>query len=99
MTQALHEHTALLPLVQVKHPTPALPATSTAAAIEAGVFWAAAGGIQALVSRLVARSTSTAKLFVTGGDGPLLAGALKHNIDLWPTMTLEGIRIAAETTP
>jgi type III pantothenate kinase len=99
MARALHEHTALLPLVQVEHATPLLPATSTAAAIEAGIFWAAAGGIQALVSQLAAHAAPPPKVFVTGGDGPLLAGPLNHNIELWPNMTLEGIRVAAETAP
>jgi type III pantothenate kinase len=99
MARALHEHTALLPLVHVEHAAPHLPATSTAAAIEAGVFWAAAGGIQALVSRLMGHATSTPKVFLTGGDGPFLAGALNHSVELWPNMTLEGIRIAAEASP
>jgi type III pantothenate kinase len=76
-----------------------LPGTSTVTAIEAGVFWAAAGGIQALITRLSARATGTAKAIMTGGDGPLLANALNHDIDLWPNMTLEGIRIAAEKMP
>lgn len=97
MTRALHEHTALLPLVSVEHASPPLPGTSTQTAIEAGVFWAAAGGIEALVTQLQARATSPAQVFITGGDGPLLAGALNHEFKLWPNMTLEGIRIAAET--
>ena len=99
MAQALHDYTALLPLVELQNSSPPLPGTSTGGAIEAGVFWAAAGGIQALITRLIARATSAAKVFMTGGDGPLLAGALNHDVELWPTMTLEGIRIAAETTP
>jgi type III pantothenate kinase len=103
MAQALHDYTALLPVVQVTHSAPPLPGTSTAAAIEAGVLWAAAGGIQALLTRLGARASSAPLVFLTGGDGPLLAEALDQileceRIQLWPNMTLEGIRIAAETT-
>jgi type III pantothenate kinase len=99
MARALHEHTALLPLVKVEHATPALPGTSTVAAIEAGVFWAAAGGIRTLVAQLAAAAKGTAEVFLTGGDGPLLAKALNPDVHLWPNMTLEGIRLAAETTP
>jgi type III pantothenate kinase len=98
MARALHDYTALLPLVNVEHSMPPLPGRSTAAAIEAGVFWAAAGGIQALVARLTAGETATAEVFLTGGDGPLLAEAFDPRIQPWPNMTLEGIRLAAETT-
>src|SRR5439155_352342 len=94
MTQALHDYTALLPLVKAEHLNPRVPGTSTREAIAAGVFWAAAGGIQALVKQLC--GAATAKVFLTGGDGALLAEALSRDIHLWPNMTLEGIRIAAE---
>ncbi len=99
MTQALHDYTALLPLVKVEHANPPLPATSTPVAIEAGVFWAVAGGIQALVAQLAARANASPEVFLTGGDGLLLAKALNQDVHLWPHMTLEGIRIAAETMP
>jgi type III pantothenate kinase len=48
MAQALHEHTALLPLIQVQQADPPLPGTSTPEAMQAGIYWAAAGGIKAL---------------------------------------------------
>jgi type III pantothenate kinase len=99
MAQALHDYTALLPLVELRYPPPPLPGTSTVMAVEAGVFWAAVGAIQALTTQLTARASGAARVFLTGGDGPLLAKALNRDIDLWPNMTLEGIRIAAETTP
>jgi type III pantothenate kinase len=96
MARALHDYTALLPLVKVEQSMPSLSGTSTVAAIEAGVFWAAAGGIQALVGRFAAGVKAPAEVFLTGGDGPLLAKALNQDIHLWPNMTLEGIRITAE---
>lgn len=99
MARALHDHTALLPLVKVERANPSLPGTSTVAAIEAGIFWAAAGGIQALAAQLATAAKVAAEVFLTGGDGPLLAKVLHQDVHLWPNMTLEGIRIAAETTP
>lgn len=99
MARALHDYTALLPLVKVERSAPPLPGTSTTAAIEAGVFWAAAGGIHALIEQLITPTKGTAKVFLTGGDGPLLAKALDPHFQLWPNMTLEGIRIAAEAMP
>ena len=99
MTQALHDYTALLPLVQIQQPAPPVPATSTPAAVEAGVFWAVVGGIQALSGRLGSRAPTPAEVFLTGGDAALLAPAMNQDVRIWPHMTLEGIRIAAETLP
>src|SRR5262249_26522535 len=99
MAQALHDYTALLPLVNVEQASPAVPATSTTAAIEAGIYWAVVGGIQALIGRLVSTAKGRTEIYLTGGDGPLLAKALNHDFQLWPNMTLEGIRISAETKP
>jgi type III pantothenate kinase len=99
MALALHEHTALLPLVQVSQPRPEVPATSTPAAMVAGMYWAVVGGIRALAGEMAA-GTAAPHLFLTGGDAPLLAPALAGpNLCVWPTMTLEGLRLAAESLP
>jgi type III pantothenate kinase len=101
MSQALHTHTALLPLVDVNAPNPPVPGTNTKAAIHAGVFWAVAGGIKALVRQMKgwADSPRHAKVFLTGGDAPLLLPVMDQDISFWPQMTLEGIRLAAEALP
>ncbi len=52
---ALHSYTALLPLVEISKPSPALPGLSTPAAVEAGVFWSVIGGINTIVERLASR--------------------------------------------
>jgi type III pantothenate kinase len=98
MAQALHERTALLPLVEVSQPRPAVPATSTPAAMVAGIYWAAVGGIRALAQEMAAGTTVAPHLFLTGGDAPLLAPALEGpDVRLWPTMTLEGLRLVTES--
>jgi type III pantothenate kinase len=99
MALALHEHTALLPLVEVSQPRPTVPATSTPAAMVAGMYWAAVGGIRALAREMAAGSAAP-HLFLTGGDAALLAPALDGpDLCVWPTMTLEGLRLAAESLP
>ena len=95
MVRALHDYTALLPLIQVQSALPPLPGVSTPAAMEAGVYWAVAGGIQACVRRL----GSPAEVFLTGGDAALLHPALGDAVTFWPHMTLEGIRLSAEALP
>jgi type III pantothenate kinase len=99
MAQALHDHTALLPLVSppAERARPSVPGTSTIKAIQAGVFWSVVGGVRALISQMTenARLSST-QIFLTGGDASLLEPVLELQSCYWQQMTLEGIRIAAE---
>jgi type III pantothenate kinase len=98
MAKALHDYTALLPLLPPPEKRPAIPGDSTPAAMELGIFWAVAGGIEALVREYRNRRASSMEVFLTGGDGPLLHSVLPEAI-LWPEMTLEGIRLSAEALP
>ncbi len=100
MAQALHDYTAQLPLVQIPaSTTPQSPGTSTETAIQAGIFWAVVGGIRALLQELSKQATSQPAIFLTGGDVPLLEAVLEPRPRLWPEMTLEGLRLTAETLP
>ena len=98
MARALHECTAQLPRVELPAGPPTFPGTSTLSAMQAGMFWAAAGGVQALRQQFE-NSLSPAlprEIFLTGGDALLLASVLPGSRPPWPEMTLEGIRLAAE---
>jgi type III pantothenate kinase len=99
MIQALHDYTALLPAIEVPDGTPLVPGMSTPAAMQAGIFWSVVGGVKALTDQLSAQSSTKPALFLTGGDAALLHQALGSIYTLWPEMTLEGIRIAAEALP
>jgi type III pantothenate kinase len=88
---------------------PWLPGDNTERAIKAGVFWAVAGGIKATLRQLAAHCRYSMNrdckpdvaddpvVFLTGGDARLLEGVMDPHVIVWPEMTLEGIRIAAET--
>jgi type III pantothenate kinase len=96
MAHALHDYTALLPIVEVQQEFPPVPGVTTVTAMQAGIFWAAVGGIRALISELAGQASRTPDVWLTGGDGPLLHPALDPPAQLWPEMTLEGTRLAAE---
>jgi type III pantothenate kinase len=98
MAKALHDYTALLPVVELKQPIPAVPATATRPAMEAGVFWAVVGGIEAVLAQYARSAGPPPDLFLTGGDGTLLHPALPQ-AQHWPAMTLEGTRLSAEALP
>jgi type III pantothenate kinase len=105
MAKALHDYTAALPELKIPfgppHSNPRLPGTSTKSAMEAGIFWTLAGGVKAILRQLsgVAGAGRKHETFLTGGDAQYLAPVMDLDVQLWPTMTLEGIRIAAEALP
>ena len=63
--------------------------------MEAGIFHAVAGGIERITAQLAQKSATPVRVFLTGGDAPLLISRLSMSCDLWPEMTLEGILACA----
>jgi type III pantothenate kinase len=110
MAEALHRYTALLPLVHVTAPVPVLPGTSTTSSMQVGIFLAVWGGIREAVHLLDAKSRTHPRIFLTGGDAPLLMQAVEQEQPQawpvpwsdavhWPNQTLEGILHSAEALP
>jgi type III pantothenate kinase len=95
MARALHDYTALLPLIETPTEPPPLPGKSTPAALAAGLHASVAGGIRYLLDRYRGLFRIPPQVFLTGGDTALLQPALP-DAEPWPLMTLEGIRLAAE---
>jgi type III pantothenate kinase len=96
MAHALHEHTALLPLVAVDAEAPPYPAKSTIDAMKTGIFAAVTGGVQSLIGQLQSRTGKSPQVFATGGDAGLIVPALPASAIHWPMMTLEGIRLSVK---
>ena len=96
MAKALHDYTALLPLVEPPHDVTPLPATATDRAIAAGLYWAVVGGVDGMMRFYQLQSDARIDLFLTGGDAPLLR-RIRSDAVFWPAMTLEGLRWTAET--
>jgi type III pantothenate kinase len=101
MAEALHDNTAQLPLVKVTEHAPVVPARSTAPAIAAGIHWAVAGGVSALLRNLAEAVPSAEPLpvFLTGGDAavivPDLLDRAQFRYEVRPLLTLEGLHLAA----
>ena len=90
MAQSLHDHTALLPVVEMDEDV-LPPGTSTTEAIQAGVLNAVVGGVERLIAAYHHRFPAAFEIFLTGGDAKPLLAKLHRPIHLWPEMTLEGI--------
>ncbi len=99
MAKALHDYTALLPLVEVKARVSL--GKNTADAIRAGIFHAVHGGIASLIGDYTKRSGAVPpRVFFTGGDSEeLFLEQETDRKDHWPEMTLTGILIAAGGLP
>jgi type III pantothenate kinase len=97
MARSLHDYTAALPVVEVTEPDRRVVGKNTSEAIHAGVFWAAVGGIAFLATHgHQAFGVGWPKLYLTGGDGRLFDGYFNFDPEYVPTLTLEGVRLAAE---
>jgi type III pantothenate kinase len=88
---SLAEKTSLLPLVEVTGPSSAI-GKNTEEAIKSGVFWGAVGLVDALVGRVWEQLGEDASVVLTGGDAPLIAPHSKLTGELFPHLTLEGLR-------
>lgn len=93
--KALHDYTALLPLVSVLELGQATPeplGCNTRSAIRSGLFWGQLGAVKELIER---QAGADAEVFVTGGGGALLASHLSH-ARFEPHLPLQGLVLVSE---
>jgi type III pantothenate kinase len=93
--RALHEFTYWLPLLEVTAAAAVL-GRSTPDAMRSGLFWGSVGAVRELVDRLAALFDIEPVVFVTGGDGSLIAPMLGRRVELSPDLTLRGIWAATQ---
>lgn len=89
---ALHEKTALLPLVPIAKPRHVV-GRNTVEAIRSGVFYGYVGLIDGLVERMRKELRFPAKIIATGGISPLIGKASKMIGIIDPDLTLKGLRL------
>jgi type III pantothenate kinase len=97
MTRALHDYTALLPNVETFCLEP-IPAKNTEDALRVGIAHALLGGIELLIQRITHGNPGSWEFFLGGGDAAILAPHLSRRPRIWPEMTLEGIRLGAQSS-
>jgi type III pantothenate kinase len=102
MAELLFNHTAALPRIELYDlnqltGSVTSPGKSTEEAMVLGINACFLGGIERVAWEYVKMSAKPPMIFVGGGDGPRIGhiSSLGEQY-LWPEMTLEGIRIAAE---
>jgi len=102
--KALHNYTALLPLIPVdelRQAEPVILGKNTTDAIRSGLFWGQLGAVRELVSQLGNQLQSDAGqmaplVLLTGGGSDLLEPHLEGSVRFEPLLTLQGLALVAQ---
>jgi type III pantothenate kinase len=93
--EALFEHTARLPRVEIREPQRVI-GTNTVASLQSGLYYGAIALMDGILDRLCAELGNNTKVVATGGQASLVAGASKYKPPVDASLTLEGLRIIYE---
>jgi type III pantothenate kinase len=103
--KALHEYTALLPLIEMSavlsdDAAPAELGRNTEAAMTSGLYWGHVGAVKELMRRLmhVGEAHHHPLLLLTGGAAPLLHPHLPTIVRYEPHLPLQGLALVAATS-
>ena len=91
--KALHDNTALIPLVRPEPDPPAL-GRDTVSAVNAGVYHGYVGLARNILEELFKEFPKRPRVISTGGDGNYIAPRIGLIDDVMPHLTLQGIRLA-----
>jgi type III pantothenate kinase len=95
--QALHQKTALLPLVEIAETRPPVIGTNTEAAITSGVYYGYLGLVERLLAEVLATFPTPPPAVATGGYGVHLAPQIPGIQETRPELTHLGIALAWTT--
>ena len=90
---ALHQATALLPLIPIHKPKNVV-GRNTEEAIQSGVYWGTIGMVRHLIDMMRDEMKCQPTVIATGGDAALLAQEIPVIATILPHLTLEGIHLA-----
>jgi type III pantothenate kinase len=94
--EALHQRTALLPLVEINTSKPPVIGDDTVSAINSGVYYGYIGLVRNILAEVLNTYTSKPSVFATGGYGIHLAPQIGGIDEVVPELTHEGIALAWE---
>lgn len=93
--QALFEHTARLPFVDIRKPAKII-GTNTVGSIQAGLFYGYLGLVDGILERLLGELGADTQVVATGGLARLIGDNSKYIKTVDDLLTLDGLRIIWE---
>jgi len=93
--QALFEHTARLPRVDIRRPAKVI-GTNTVASIQSGLYFGYLSLVDGILDRLLAELGAETRVVATGGLAPLMCEHSRHIKTVDDLLTLDGLRIVWE---
>lgn len=92
--EALHQRTALLPLVKISENKPPAVGDDTVSAINAGAYYGTIGLVTNILAEVVKTYAKAPRVIATGGYGAHLAPEIKGIHETVPELTHLGIALA-----
>lgn len=100
-SQALHDHTAQLPLIvpeDFQTDRPSAVGVETIAALRSGIYWGQVGAIRELIHRMSAdHPGESPRVLLTGGAGEIVARELGYGEAYHRDLTLQGLAVTARS--
>jgi len=97
--EALYSHASKLPRVEIFKAPRSVIGKSTRESIQSGIIFGYAGMVDGIVERIRKEMARDLKVIATGGLAPLMQDVSETIETVEPTLTLEGLRILATSSP
>jgi type III pantothenate kinase len=92
--QALYEHAAKLPRIDIQKPANVI-GTSTVASMQSGLFWGYVALVDGIITRMKKELGSNTHVIGTGGQAPFISQETKLIESVDANLTLDGLQLLA----